>query len=238
MKNLNITALITARGSNSLERKHLRLVSGKPLIEYPFMIAQKCHSFTNFYVSSDDVEILKIGKQYGFTPIKRPVELSTSTALHTDAIKHALKTMEQDSVRPDILVVILGNTVYLKSDWIEDSIKIIKTNSYLSSVVPVYLDQDHHPYRAKTLDKNGLLNPYFPKMKNISTNRQDLPINYFLCHNFWTLNVKKSILQTRKGQPPWTFLGRKIYPLILDNHLDVHSEEDIVLCEHWLAKNK
>ena len=234
---MNVVCLVTARGKNSFNRKHLQLILGKPLIEYPFMVSRSCPFFTGFYVSSDDNEILNIGKKYGFKAIKRPLELSTPTARHIDAIEHAVLKMAEDNIHPDILVVILGNTVYLKPEWIQKSIQIISENQKISAVVPVYEDQDHHPYRAKKINKNGMLVSYFSKLKNISTNRQDLAPNYFLCHNFWTLNVKRSLLQSDKGQQPWTFLGNKIYPLILEEHLDVHDEKDILLCEQWLKKN-
>lgn len=237
IKELSIACLVTARGKNSFKRKHLQLILGKPLIEYPFMVSRLCSSLTDFYVSSDDNEILDIGEKYGFKTIKRPLELSIPTAQHIDAIEHALLQMAKDNIYPDILVVILGNTVYFKPEWIEKSIQIIADNQKLSAVVPVYEDQDHHPYRAKRINENGMLVSYFPKLKNISTNRQDLKPNYFLCHNFWTLNVKKSIQNSDKGQQPWTFLGNKIYPLILEENLDVHDEKDILQCEQWLMKN-
>ena len=191
------------------------------------------------YLSTDDPKILNLASKYNIKPIKRPASLSKSTSQHVDAIKHALNYMkENDNFVPDILVVILGNTVYIKKKWIEKSIEKLIKNKKLSSVVPVYLDQDHHPYRAKLINKEGLLKNYFKKEGKISTNRQDLPRNYFLCHNFWTLRVKESIMKESKGDPPWKFMGKRISPLELDMHLDVHNKEDITLSEKWLKKNK
>lgn len=39
--------------------------------------------------------------------------------------------------------------VTVKSEWIEKGIKQIIEDETISSVVPVYQEQDHHPYRAK-----------------------------------------------------------------------------------------
>ena len=32
-------------------------------------------------------------------------------------------------------------------------------------------------------------------------------------------------------------MGNRIKPLILDRHLDVHNEEDIIECEKWVKEN-
>lgn len=238
MKQLKIAALVTAKGRNTLDHKHLLNVLGKPLVWYPINAVVKCKIIDRLYISSDDEEILKIGKSEGLRVIKQPDEISKPNSLHIDAIKYALKWMEEkDDFSPDILIVVLGNNVCFKTIWIEESIHILEREKQTSSVVPVYKQNDHHPYRAKRIDENGLLQTYFDwDDKKISTNRQDLPDNYFLCHNFWTMRVKKSLLKN-DGQPPWSFMGRNIRPIVVDAGQDVHSVEDIPLCETWLENN-
>jgi len=232
---MKIVALVTCRGNNTFKNKHLKQVMGKKLIEYPLSAVKSCKIFDKLYISTDDDNILTIAKKYEFNLIKRPEEISRPDSQHVDAIKHALKTIEKnEGYIPDILVVVLGNTVYIKKEWIEESIKEITNNTKISAVVPVYLEQDYHPYRAKYMNSEGFLETYFEAKGNkISTNRQDLPKNYFLCHNFWTLNVKE---KEEEGQLPWKFMGKNIKPLILDRHLDVHNEEDLKLCEEWVQK--
>jgi len=233
-KKIKIAALVTARGGNTLKNKHLISVNGKPLVLYPLTIAKKCKSFDHYYISSNDKKILEIGKKEGYSVIKRPKEISLKTSIHVDAITHALDFMKNvDNYTPDFLVVLLGNTVYFDKKWIEESLKLLIANKKASAVVPVYSQNDHHPYRAKFIDKKGFLQTYFDfSKKKISTNRQDLPRNYFLCHNFWTLRVSKSIKEN--GQAPWKFMGNDILPLVLEGGPDVHEERDITLCKNWL----
>lgn len=239
MRNLKIAALITCRGKNTLTKKHLRYINGKRLIEYSFVQVKNSNLFDKKYLSTDDEKILRLATKYDIESIKRPASISKPTSQHIDAIEHALDYMKKkDNFIPDILVVILGNTVYIKKEWIEKSIKKLIKNKNISSVVPVYLNQDHHPYRAKLTDKNGFLRNYFKEKKEISTNRQDLPKNYFLCHNFWTLRVKESIIKKSKGDPPWKFMGNKVAPLVLEGHLDVHEKEDLKLSKAWLKKER
>lgn len=128
-----------------------------------------------------------------YKPILRPHELSGPDAQHIVAILHGLEHIESVSDESvDILVVRLANSATIKSEWIAQAIKMIEKDPSITSVVPVYNEQDHHPFRAKKIDSEGKLVPYFDFEEDfISTNRQELPPNYFLSHNFWVLNVNK-----------------------------------------------
>lgn len=233
---MRIAALLTGRGNNTLKDKNILPVLGKPLLYYPAMAARSCKMITDFYVSSDDEKILRAAKDCGYTPIERPIELALPTAQHVDAIKHALSVMKQDNCVPDILVVLLANSGIIKTEWIEQSIRNLIENTSLSASCPVLLEMDHHPYRSKCLREDGCLGTWFDfRGYNVSTNRQDLPKNFVLCHNFWTLNLKNSLYQN-DGQQPWTFMGNNIKPIIVEESFDVHDEIDLERTERWLLK--
>lgn len=156
------------------------------------------------------------------------MELAAPTSQHVDAIRHALGVMKQDGVEPDILVVLLANSGIVKTEWIEESITQLLKDEALSASVPVLLEMDNHPYRSKRLREDGCLDTWFDfRGKNISTNRQDLPMNFVLCHNFWTLNLKNSLYSSTEGQQPWTFMGSNIKPIVVEESFDVHDEDDI-----------
>ena len=234
---MKVVALLTGRGNNTLKDKNVLPVLGKPLLYYPAMAAKNCKLITDFYVSSDDIKILNAAAGCGYKKIIRPEELALPTAQHIDAIKHALGIMKKDGVEPDILVVLLANSGIVKTEWIETSINNLIENPQLSASCPVLLEMDNHPYRSKRLREDGCLDTWFDfKGKNISTNRQDLPLNYVLCHNFWTLNLKNSLYSTEEGQQPWTFMGNNIKPIVVEESFDVHDEDDIIRTEKWLLK--
>ena len=180
-KKIKVTALVTARGKNTLKKKHLILVNKKPLVWYPINIAKKCTSIDDYYISSDDKDILKLGEDSGYETIVRPDNIANSTALHVEAITHALSVIKSNhNYTPDILVVLLGNAVYFKPEWIDEGIDLLMNDENISAAVPVYAQNDHHPYRAKYIDDNGFLQTYFDfSKKKVSTNRQDLRDNYF-----------------------------------------------------------
>jgi len=234
---MKIAALLTGRGNNTLKDKNVLPVLGKPLLYYPAMAAKTCNLITDFYVSSDDEKILKAASDCGYKKIVRPVELAAPTSQHVDAIRHALGVMKQDGVEPDILVVLLANSGIVKTEWIEESITQLLKDEALSASVPVLLEIDNHPYRSKRLREDGCLDTWFDfRGKNISTNRQDLPMNFVLCHNFWTLNLKNSLYSSTEGQQPWTFMGSNIKPIVVEESFDVHDEDDIRRTEKWLLE--
>jgi N-acylneuraminate cytidylyltransferase len=234
---MKIVALLTGRGNNTLKDKNVLPVLGKPLLYYPAMAAKACPEIGDFYVSSDDDKILNAAAECGYKKIRRPDELALPTAQHVDAIIHALGVMKEAGVEPDILVVLLANSAIVKKEWIQESIHNLMSNPDLSASCPVLLEMDNHPYRSKRLREDGCLDTWFDfKGQNISTNRQDLPMNFVLCHNFWTLNLKNSLYSDVPGQQPWTFMGNNIKPIIVQESFDVHDEEDLLRTEKWLKK--
>jgi CMP-N,N'-diacetyllegionaminic acid synthase len=235
---MKITALLTGRGNNTLRDKNILPVLGKPLLYYPGMAAKYSKYVNSLFVSSDDIKILNAASEFGYKKILRPVRLSMPDSQHIDVILHALDFIEkEDGFRPDIIVVLLANSGIIKTEWVNDCISEIINNPETSSVVPVYIEQDNHPFRAKKMKENGYLDTFFDfSGQKISTNRQDLPTCYFLCHNFWVLNVAKSIDLLPDGQQPWTFMGNNIKPYVVDMSFDVHTEEDIIKTEKWLVQ--
>jgi CMP-N-acetylneuraminic acid synthetase len=234
---MKITALLTGKGTNSLRDKNLLPVHGKPLLFYPAMAARRCRRIERFFVSSDGRPILDAAAALGYERIMRPPELCRPDSRHVDAITHALDVMrDQHGHEPDVLVVLLANNVSVTTAWIDDSIAEILADPTLSAVVPVYEDQDHHPYRAKRIAPDGTLQAFLPLSGDVSTNRQDLPPCYYLCHNFWTLNLHHSV-RNGSGELPWSFMGPRVKPMVVEETVDVHMARDLLLCEDWLDRH-
>jgi len=236
---MKVIALLTGRGNNTLKDKNLIHIQGKPALYYPANAARKCGEIDNWFCSSDDKEILRVADQLGYIPILRPSDLSTPHTQHEDVIVHALDHIRKQNCNPEILVVLLANNVTIKSEWISECIIRMRQDASISSVVPVYQDNDHHPLRAKRIDTNGSLFTYIensPSPQQISSNRQDLPKCYFLAHNFWVLNVQM-LEKPFEGEPPWRFMGKSVSPYIIDKPVDLHEQSDVELACRWVKDN-
>lgn len=233
---MKVNVLLTGRGNNTLKDKNVLDVLGKPVMYYPANACAKAKSTQNLYCSSDDDKILSVAESLGYIKIKRPPELALPTSQHIDCILHGLKFMENRNDLPDILVVALANNVTVKSDWVDDCVNMMANDMSVTSVIPVYQDNDHHPLRAKKIDSNGMVQMFENVNGPVSTNRQDLEPCYFVSHNIWVLNTKY-VLSGKRGQAPWSFMGDKILPYINDESLDIHQKVDLTVAKEWIEKN-
>ena len=233
---MKICCLMTGRGNNTLKDKNVLDVLGHPVLYYGGNAAVKSGVFDHLYCSSDDAKILNAAAELGFKKIVRPLELAAPTAQHVDAIYHALSEMEKEGYVPDILCVLLANNVTVTSPMIKDCVRIME-DSYetVSAVCPVYVDNDHHPFRCKRI-VDGKLASFVATDRPLSTNRQDLPECVFLAHNIWVLNVNK-FKNKEFGDGPWTFLGQNVIPYKIDESIDIHDELDLLKAGYWVKKN-
>lgn len=237
---MKVYSLLTGRGRNTLRDKNVLEVLGHPVLYYPATAVKASQYVAANYCSSDDEKILAEAKKIGYIPIKRPLELALPTAQHVDCIYHGLEVISQQNDMPDILVVVLANNVTVKTEWVDDCIKMMMDDMSITAVTPVYMDNDHHPFRAKRIDSYGNLVMYDAShaKEATSTNRQDLPECYFLAHNFWVLNVKAFLDKDVIGEPPWSFMGNNVKPYCIDASVDIHDLTDLELARMWIEKNR
>jgi CMP-N,N'-diacetyllegionaminic acid synthase len=234
---MQITALLTGRGNNTLKDKNILPLNGHPLLYYPATAAKGSSFISRFYVSSECTKILTEAGKCGYEKIIRPAELSSATALHHDVLEHSVHAMKKSGFTPDIIVVLLANSPTVKTSWIDDCIQLLIDNPLSSSVVPVVNDQDKHPYRAKTISEKGELKTFFDfSAIEISSNRQQLPVCYYLCHNFWVIRLDQGRIPY-KGEPPWNFLGKSVLPYEVDEAFDIHTPDDLERASRWLDLN-
>lgn len=237
---MKVYSLLTGRGRNTLRDKNVLDVLGHPVLYYPATAVKNSKFVEANYCSSDDEKILSEAEKVGYTPIKRPLELALPSAQHVDCIFHGLEVIGKEKDLPDILVVVLANNVTVKTEWVDDCIEMMMHDMSTTAVVPVYMDNDHHPFRAKRIDSDGKLVMYDHShaKEAKSSNRQDLPECYFLAHNFWVLNVKELLKKDNLGEPPWGFMGNNVRPYCIDASVDIHDLTDLELARMWLQKHK
>ena len=240
VKEPKIVALITARRGSSLKGKSFIPVHGRHSLERATSACLECNEIIDHYVSSDCPDILDYCSGRGFTKIVRPDELGASDALHEDVVKHALTEINARGSFPDYLLVVLPNNPFITDLLIHESITLLNSDSSASACAPVYEYSVHHPYRSKKINGNYLSTFVNTGTEQLSTNRQDLTPCFFFSHNFWLLRLDKTPFSSNStdsvGDGPWSFMGPKVIPLIMAKSHDIHTPEDVVICEQLLAK--
>ena len=102
---MKVFAFIFARGgSKGLPRKNIKLLAGKPLIQYSIETAQKTNIINEIFVSTDDDEIAKIASSLGAIVIRRPTELSQDTSPEWLAWRHAAEWATQHYGQFDLFI--------------------------------------------------------------------------------------------------------------------------------------
>lgn len=235
MKSDKIVSLIIGRGGSSLPGKNILPVFGVPLLLWTAAAAKRSKYVGRYYVSSDDDAILDTAATAGYSKIRRPAELSSATAQSADAVKHALDFIENEG-EVDVVIVQHANVGTISEKIIDECIEALLADDTLSSVVPCHERSEYHPYRAKSVEADGTLEPFVKSAGKVSANRQDLPQCLFFDHSIWVL--RSASVRDPEGQAPWPCMGKKIKPYITQGCLDVHDMRDIKLTEDWIIEHK
>ena len=99
----NNLCIIPARGgSKRIPRKNIKEFLGKPIIAYSIELAIKSNLFNEVMVSTDDVDIAEISKQYGaVVPFFRSRENSDDQATTLDVIKEVIQFYANKNIKFD-----------------------------------------------------------------------------------------------------------------------------------------
>lgn len=105
---MSILCVIPARGgSKGVPRKNLRLVAGRPLIEWTIAQALASTHELEVVVSTDDDEIAQVARAAGAsTPFVRPAHLAQDTTATEPVVRHAIDELTQQGRRPDAVLLL------------------------------------------------------------------------------------------------------------------------------------
>lgn len=158
MQNISSICIIPARGaSKGVNRKNIRQLGGKPLIAWTIKTSLSCSSLQRIIVSTDDLEIANIAKEYGAeVPFLRPPELAKDSTPDFPVYQHTISWLtEHENFQPDIVVWLRPTSPLRSVEDIKNAIDIL-VKSQADSVRSVCLSE-HHPYWMKRLEGDRLI---------------------------------------------------------------------------------
>ena len=226
-RNNLILAVIPARGgSKSIPLKNIKLLNGKPLIEYTIETALASKALDRIAVSTDHEDIIRICQQYNeIDVIVRPPELATDEAPTEWTLLHACDELKKkDDFIPDVVLTLEPTSPLRSTQTIIRCIDIFKTTD-ADSVIGVtetracygkivdgrfeYLSQNQ-PRRRQERE------PLYKESSTIYATKLD------------TLRRKNSVL------------GEKLYPLIISHNeaIDINELFDFKLIEVLINQKK
>jgi CMP-N,N'-diacetyllegionaminic acid synthase len=165
--------VIPARaGSKGLPGKNLRLLAGKPMLQYTIEAALGSERLDDVVLSSEDAETIALAERLGCpAPFVRPAELATDEAGVLDVVLHALDHLGKD----DGAVVLLQPTTPLRTAGdIDAAIATFEASGResLLTVAPV----QQHPWNVVRVDGDRLV--WAPDRPGGEVRRQDFPPSY------------------------------------------------------------
>lgn len=241
-----IFALLLGRGgSTGFPGKNLYPILGRPLMAYPLLAARGSKYIDRTFVSTDDEDIMKVGRQYGAEIIVRPPELCTSRALGEDAFAHGYRVIrdqmlpKEDSI--ELIVLLFANAATVSTGLIDQGIEMLRADKDLDSAVTVSKYNMWSPLRARKVGDDGCLHPFVPfedfgDPATLNCDRDSQGDIYFA--DMGVSVVRPWCLENlEKGLLPQKWMGQRIAPIFGWGGCDVDYEWQIPGVEYWLRHN-
>ena len=223
----NILVIIPARGgSKGIPRKNIKVLNGKPLIEYTIDCARAISSDENICVSTDDDEIIDVVQAYGLhVPFKRPAELASDTAGTYEVLLHALEFYERQGRHFDVVVLLQNTSPFRTPDHVKEALALYDEN--LDMVVSVKECAANPYYCVFEENAEGYL--HVCKGEGNITRRQDAPKVYEYNGAIYVINVT-----SLKQMPLNKFTKRRKYIMDELHSLDLDTMIDWQIAEMML----
>lgn len=176
---MQILGIIPARGgSKGVPGKNIKLLNGKPLLQYTAEIALESQYLTAVILSSDDTQIVKVAKSLGIqVPFLRPQELALDTTPTIDTIIQALQWYENQAILFDAVCLLQVTSPFRTVEFLDKAIEKFITSGCDSLVSVQKVPHEYNPHWTFELNSEGNLRIATGEVQIINR-RQELPDTY------------------------------------------------------------
>jgi CMP-N,N'-diacetyllegionaminic acid synthase len=176
---MRILAIIPARGgSKGIPGKNIKLLNGKPLMEYTTEIALQSELLTEVVVSTEDESIAAVAKRLGIKlPFIRPMELAQDDTPTIDVIIHALQWYEKQTIFFDAVCLLQVTSPFRTVNFLNKAIEKFIASACDSLVSVQKVPHEYNPHWTFEVNEEGHLKIATGET-NIITRRQELPLAY------------------------------------------------------------
>ena len=221
--------LIPAKAASTrLKQKNMRLLGGKPLLQWATDCAKNTNLDADILVSSESDEILEFALSQEVMAQHRPTNLSIDPAGVVDVALYALSELEKIGEYYQTLIILLPTCPFRTPQDIQNALQLFhnKNTQFLMSIS----EYSHTPFAAMNLDDNDLLSPFFPTY--IGKKSQQMPQSYRANGAIHVLDVKA--FKEEKSYYAQPLVG---YVMPLERSIDIDTELDLKYAEFLLNQN-
>ena len=224
---MRILYIIPARkGSKGLPGKNIKLLGGKPLIEYSIDFALiNLKNDDALCISTNDEAVIESAKSKGISiPFIRPEELANDNASSHDVIIHAINHYEKLNQTFDAVLLLQPTSPFRIQDDFTNLIKEYDDNTEM--VVSVKLAKENPYFTLFEENSEGFLNK--SKIGDFER-RQDCPEVYAFNGSMYLINIA-SIKKSKISE----FKNIKKITMPEERSVDIDTLADWILAEYYL----
>ncbi|MBQ2870909.1 acylneuraminate cytidylyltransferase family protein [bacterium] len=225
---MEFLAIIPARGgSKGIPRKNIKQLAGKPLIYHTIKAALDSKYISRVILSTEDEEIASVAKACGAEISVRPVELAQDETKTAPVLVDVIEQLAKQNYRPDVVVLLQATCPLRDSKRLDEAIELFINNPDCDSVFSVKKIGLTHALWRENHDGTVLgLYDYRHRPR-----RQDLDEHYSLMQETGETYIIRTDVLMKIGD----FIGEKPIFHIVDNSVDIDTEEDFKFAEEFLC---
>jgi pseudaminic acid cytidylyltransferase len=215
---MNVVIIPARGGSKRIPRKNIKVFFGKPMIAWSIEAALKSNCFDRVIVSTDDLEIADIAKEYGAeVPFIRSAELSGDHAGTIPVIKQAIQWLNEHSQSPSLVCCLYATAPFVSAVDIKEGLEQLELSkaSYAFAVTSYAFPIQ----RAIKITDTNRVEMFSPE--NFQTRSQDLEEAYHDAGQFYW-GTSDAWMSEK------VIFGPESMPVILPRHRvqDIDTQED------------
>ncbi len=229
----HVLGLVPARGgSKGVPGKNVRLLAGRPLIDYTAQAARDSGVLDRVVLSTDSTEIADVGRRCGLdVPFLRPASLAADDTPMLPVIRHTIDTLAASGWMADVIVLLQPTSPLRRPAHIRDVVNRLRSSNADSVVTVIEVPRHLSPDYVMRID-GGLLKPFLPEGERV-TRRQDARPAFSrdgTAYAFWRATVE------RFG----SIYGDRCEPVVIDavDSLSIDSPLDWAEAERRLVAQR
>jgi len=183
---MKILVVIPARsGSKGLINKNIKLLNGKPLINYSIEVAKEVFDNKDICFSSDSQEYINIAEKTGIkVPFIRALSLATDSTSTREVILNCVAFYEQKNIFYDAVLLLQVTSPFRTKKHLNEVINLYKKE--YDMIVSVK-ETDSNPYYVLAEENDA---GYLEKSKKSNfTRRQDCPSVWEYNGSIYLINI-------------------------------------------------
>lgn len=219
----NVWFMVPARaGSKTIPRKNVRVLSGKPLIQYVLETIKEVSDKNRLIISTDDDDVKEIAKDFGVIHDRSPGVADDVTTLDEVALEVAEYLINEKGASTDDILVTVQPTSPLIS--VETIRKALDKQMKMDCDTVITVTDDRH---LRWTENDGKPVPLFNKRVN---RQQMLPV---YAETGGVISTSLGQVLNRK-----TRIGKTVSLIKVDERegLDIDTYADWALAEYWMNK--